>query len=351
MKHRIVAVAAGASVVLASCGSSTSTENSVAETLPDAADLIEDAEAQGISPLALAFDQAADATSYRAEIAMGMTMSLGEAGSIEFPADPATPMSYVEVDADGEQYTLIDLAPMMNAILSSPGMDGGGDAMGMLGGDLSMETWLAGSTITIDVSGFAPMLQQAPGSAGIFPAEVFTVDIDRFADGLGAPDVASSMAGQAAPDPAEMASVLRDALADADSEDGERYAGTLTLVEYSAAFGQDIEELLGALGPADSFSGADVAAAHELFDQVTADVEVTLADGVVDTLRFEIDFSAVMGDLAAQAGGTASGTPADATFVMTMLMDYEIDPTIDVVVPAGDFPDGTDQYVALLNRG
>ncbi len=34
---------------------------------------------------------------------------------------------------------------------------------------------------------------------------------------------------------------------------------------------------------------------------------------------------------------------------MTMLMDYEIDPTIDVVVPSGDFPDGTDQYLDLIS--
>ncbi len=120
MKHRIVTVAVGAAVVLASCGSS-SPDDSVDDTLPDADELIEEAESQGVTPLALAFERAADASSYRAEIAMGMTMSLGAAGTIDFAADPSTPMSFVEVDADGEQYTRVDLAPMMNAIFASIG--------------------------------------------------------------------------------------------------------------------------------------------------------------------------------------------------------------------------------------
>lgn len=347
MMNRIIAVTAGAAAVLAACGSS-SPESTAEETLPDAENLIEDADAQGISPLALAFEQAVDASSYRAEIAMGMTMSLGAEGSIEFPADPSTPTSFVEVDAEGEQYTLVDLAPVMRAMLGPSGPGEGADAAGLLGGDLSMETWQAGSTITIDVGGFAPMLQQNGGSAGVFPAEVFTVDVDRLAEGLGAPEVAASMTGQAAPDPAEMASVLRDALTDADSADGERYAGTLTLAEFSAAFGQDVEALLDALGTTGEISGSDAAEMQNLFDDVTVDVEVVLAAGVVDTLRFDIDFSTVMAALAIAETPGASDVPADATFAMTMLMDYEIDPSIDVVVPTGDFPDGTDQYLDLL---
>ena len=347
MKHRLVAVAAGVAVVLAACGSSGS-EESVDATLPDADDLIEDADSLGITPLALAFGEAAGATSYRAEVAMGMTMDLGPIGAIDFAADPATPMSFVEVDADGEQYTRVELAPMMNAILASSGLGEGVDATGMLGGDLSMETWLTGSTITIDVSGFAPMMQQNLGTAEVFPADVFTVDVDRLADGLGAPEAAAAITGQAAPDPVEMAEVLGEALADAEAVEGERYAGTLTLAEYSAAFGQDIDQVLGGLGAAGEITGADAASMQDLFDDVTVDVEVTLDDGAVDTLRFDLDLSPLFAALAGQAG---AGDLSDGSFTMTMLMDYEIDPTIDVVVPAGDFPDGTDQYLDLLALG
>ncbi len=278
---------------------------------------------------------------------MGMTMSLGPAGTIDFPADPATPMSFIEVDVDGEQYTRVDLAPMMNAMLGSSGLGDGIDATGILGGDLSMETWLAGSTITIDVGGFAPILQQSAG-AGVFPAEVFTIDVARLADGLGAPEVASAITGQAAPDPVEMAGVLGDALADADEIDGDRYAGTLTLAEYSAAFGQDIDALLGTLGATGEITDTDAASMQELFDTVTVDVEVTLADGAVDTLRFDLDMSPVVAAVAAEAGG---GDLSGGTFVMTLLMDYDVDPSIDVVVPTGDFPDGTDQFLDLLAQG
>jgi len=331
-------------VVLAACGSA-SPEDTADDTLPDVEEQIDDADALNVTPLALAFGQAADATSYRAEIAMGMTMSLGPLGAVDFAADPATPMSFIEVDAEGEQYTRVELAPMMNAILASSGLGDGMDATGMLGGDLSMETWLAGSTITIDVSGFAPILQQNVGAADVFPADVFTIDVDRLADGLGAPEVAASITGQAAPDPVEMAEVLGEALADAEAVDGERYAGTLTLAEYSAAFGQDIDALLGSLGATGDIDETDAVSMQDLFDTVTVDVEVTLDDGAVDTLRFDVDMSPWLASLADQAGG---GDLSDGSFTMTMLMDYEVDPTIDVVVPAGDFPDGTDQYLDLL---
>ncbi len=159
-----------------------------------------------------------------------------------------------------------------------------------------METWLAGSTITIDVGGFAPILQQNVGTGDLFPADVFTVDIDRLADGLGAPEVAAMITGQAAPDPVEMAEVLREALADADAVGDDRYAGTLTLAEYSAAFGQDIDALLGGLGAAGDLTGGDAATMQALFDDVTVDVEVTLADGAVDTLRFDLDMAPLLVD-------------------------------------------------------
>jgi len=350
MKHRILPVAAGAALVLAACGSSPeSGEDATDVTLPDADELIEDAEALGVTPLALAFDQAADASSYRAEIAMGMSMSFGELGAIEFAADPATPMSYIEVDAEGEQYTLVDLAPMMNGMLASSGLGDGGDATEFLGGDLAMETWLSGTTITIDVGGFAPMLQQVPGATP-FPAEVFTVDIARLAAGLEAPQVAAAITGQAAPDPVEMATVLRDALADAESVDDDRYAGTLTLQEYSAAFGQDLDSLLGGLGPAAELPGADGAALQQIFDEITVDVEVSLVDGAVDTLRFDLDMTPMIDTLAAEAGAEGQ-LVAGGTFDVTMLMDFDLDPSIDVIVPDGDFPDGTDQFLDLLAQG
>ena len=52
--------------------------------------------------------------------------------------------------------------------------------------------------------------------------------------------------------------------------------------------------------------------------------------------------------LAAEVGD--DGAEGQGTFTVTMLMDFDIDPTVDVVVPDGDYPDGTDQYLALLGQ-
>ena len=37
----------------------------------------------------------------------------------------------------------------------------------------------------------------------------------------------------------------------------------------------------------------------------------------------------------------------DATFTMEMVMDYDLDATVDVVIPEGDFPDATDDFLSV----
>jgi hypothetical protein len=339
-------------MALSACGSAASEqdgqEEKVTDTLPE------------VSPLAAAFAQTSESSAYRAEMAMGMNMEMGALGqALSFPADPATPMMFLEVDADGEQHVLMDMAPMMNAMLGS-------DAAATMGGDLSMETWLSGSTMTMDMGGFGPLLQQTPGAAEMFPGEVFTVDVARLGEGVGGPEVAAAIAGQAAPDPVQMVAVLRDALADAEPVGGadDRFAGQISFADYSRAFGQDPDTMLGGmdamleqLGGGGDDAGSVFA---QVFEEIVVDVDVTVADGAVDTIRFDMDMSpifAAMPDLMAASGEEMSDADrdefdaifADATFEMTMLMDYDIDPTVDVVVPTGDFPDATEQFLEVFS--
>jgi hypothetical protein len=348
-QHRIAMPIVLSALALSACGSAGIEQEAqideVAETLPE------------VTPLAAAFARTSESTAYRAEMAMGMNMELGALGqAISFPADPATPMIFMEADADGEQHMLIDMGPMMNAML-------GPDAASTMGGDLSMETWLSGSTMTMDMGGFGPLLQQTPGAAEVFPGEIFTVDVLRLGEGLGGPEVAAAIAGQAAPDPVEMVDVLRDALADAKSVDGadDRFAGQISFSDYSRAFGQDPDAMLGGMDAMfEQLGGAGGSDAFiRVFEEIVVDVDVTVTDGAVDTIRFDMDMSPIwsaLPDLMAATGEEMSASDraefdemfADATFEMTMLMDYDIDPTVDVVVPTGDYPDATDQFLDVF---
>ncbi|BAN04140.1 hypothetical protein [Ilumatobacter coccineus] len=365
---RALAVIGTSALLVSACGSGSDDaegvdvpEPVVDDTLLDADELTESAEALGVSALSLAFEQTAGANAYRAELAMGMTMDMGALGqTISFPADPANAMIFIESDAEGQQHTLVDMAPMMSAILESSGAGGGVDATTLLGGDLSMETWLDGSIMTMDMGGFGAILAQTPGAAGL-PADVFTVDVSRLGDGLGGPEITSTLAGQAAPDPVEMAQVLNETLVASGAIEGtdDAFSGTIGFLDYSRAFGQDPSAMLGGMDATfEQLGGTDVAQAMlDVFESMDVDVAITLAEGAIDTLRFDIDMSVLFAELPAilaesgmsDADLAGSDMLADSTFEMTMLMDYDLDPSIDVVVPAGDFPDFTDDFLTIFD--
>ncbi|MEL6892472.1 MAG: hypothetical protein AAFP84_12795, partial [Actinomycetota bacterium] len=193
-------------VALAACGGGSDTETS--EQLPDVP--------QGFSPLAAALDETSAATSFRTSMAMGMNMTMGAPidMTMAFDADLDRALLVIESDADGEQYYVMDLVPMMEGMFES--MDLGVNPVDELGGDLSMEGWIDGTTMLLDVGGFGAILeQQAPGQS-ILPADRFTIDVAELGAGLGGPEIAAMLSGQTAPDPIAMAETLRDALDDVD---------------------------------------------------------------------------------------------------------------------------------------
>lgn len=348
---RNIAIPLGvAALAVSACGTETSEGSGTDDTLLDAEELNE----QGVSALSLAFDQVGEGRAFSADLAVGMQMDLGALGqTMEFDADLSTPMAHTESDTDGEQYTVIDLAPLMDATVASMGEAGSTDASEMLDGDLSMEQWQSGSTLIVDSGGFGQLLSQNIGVENPFPDDVFTVDLDQLSEAVGSEDVATAMSGQIAPDPVEMAQVLRDALGESAVDDGsgQRFSGTIDFSDYSSAFGQDPSDMLGGMDDPLEQMGLDAGEFLSIFLDVDADVEVTLDDGAVDTVRFDVDltpmFAATQDMLGEQAGGIG-GLFTDATFDMTMLMDYDFDESIDVALPEGDFLDATDEFIDVF---
>lgn len=353
----------GVALVAAGCGGATDESGAdvvVLDSVGDGASELDDPAPGNASPVALALESTAAATAYHAELAMGIEMSFGgEEFGIELEADPASPMMLVDVDADGEQHTLVDMGSMMGSMLEASGLSAA-DVEAMFG-DMTMETWLAGDVMTIDIGGFADLLQAEPGAAMIFPGEVFTVDTARLGEGIGGPELASAMTGQIAPDPATMAAVLGELLGGAVADDGS-FSGTIGFLDYARAFGQDPEAMLGGdMGAMFESIGGDetVEAMLDIYRDIDVDVSGTIADGAIDTLRFDVDMSSIWTDLPELLAATGESIPAaeltefeamadGATFSMTMLLDVDLDPSIDVVVPEGDFVDATDQWLDVF---
>lgn len=348
-------------LLLASCGGDESADvpDVAGATLPDAPPAPDGAGAQGIAALSAALDEITATRPFRADLALGMEMRIDELGqSLVVTPDLATPMMTLESDADGEQYALMDLGPMMRSIAESSGLPP--DAFDQLG-DLTMEMWIDGSTITVDLAGFGPILEQSGGVPGL-SADRFTVDVTRLGASVSSADIASALGGQAVVDPVETAELLQDALAgSATSDDGTTFRGTITLAEFSAAMGQDPDQFLGSAGGlGGGFEGEEAAQLMlDLFADILVDVEVTLADGAVDVVRYDMDMSPIFAAMPALLEASGEPIPADqldeaadvfagATFEMTMLMDYDLDDSVAVEIPAGDHPDLTDEFVEIF---
>lgn len=335
-----LAIAAVSTLALAACGSDADD----AGQLPDADQLINDAEELGISPLALALDQTASAPAFSMEMALGMTMDLGMGDAIEFAADPSNPVMVADIDAEGQQHMVMDLGAMLD------GMGTGG----ALGDDLGIEIWVDGTTMYADYGSMGAMMS----TAGLgLPDGVFSVDLaalaDATGDAFGGADLASSISGQAMPDPVEMANVLKEVLTDAEG-DGTTYSGTIGFLDYARAMGQDPTDVSGGLGDLDGM--VDVDALMAIFDGIEVEVEVTVVDGAADVIDYSIDMSSMFTGMAEAMGGDGEfgdfgAMFADATMTMEMIMDYDIDATIDVQLPEGDVVDATQQFIELIELG
>jgi len=335
-----LAIAAVSTLALAACGS----DGDDADQLPDADELIDDAEELGISPLALALDQTASAAAFSMEMAMGLSMDIGFGDAIEFAADPSNPVMIAEVDAEGQQHVVMDLGAMAGSM-------GGG---GALGDDLGMEIWVDGTTLYADYGSMGAMMSAA--GLGI-PDGVFSVDLaalgEAVGDVLGGADIASSISGQAMPDPVDMANVLKEVLTDVDG-DGSTYSGTIGFLDYSRAMGQEPTDMSGGLG--DLGDMVDVDALMAIFEDMAVEVEVTVVDGAADVISYDVDMSPMFAGMADALGSDAGMDGfgdlfADATMTMEMIMDYDIDASIDVRLPDGDIPDVTEQFIELMESG
>ncbi len=303
-----------------------------------------------VEVLNAALVEASAASSFRASVSLGMDMSImGQ--EMLLVADPEQPLTVIEVDADGETYTEVDMAPMMNALTSSFG-NGDADAFS---DDLGMQIWESDGEMVVDLGDIGPLMQ-AGGTAADIPAGPFTVDLTQLDDGITARDTAVQLSGQAAPDPTAIAEMLRDHLSAVVDVDGDpnHFTGTMSLQDYAAVDGGDPDEMFAGLDT-DMLGAESVGELEAMFSDITVHVDVELADqGSVDTVEMTMDMAPLIEAMFASMGDASMGADAmsgDMRYIVTILTNFDIDDSIDVEVPSGDFPDHTDEFIEMSQGG
>lgn len=92
----------------------------------------------------------------------------------------------------------------------------------------------------------------------------------------------------------------------------------------------------------------------ETYEAAVVEVTVTLEDGVVRSTETASDLSLIYLNLAERwedVAGPLGGPAPDfdgARLTMATYTSFDFDPTIDIIVPEGDFEDRTDALIDLL---
>ena len=323
-------------------------DTTVTET--DSEARVGEAAGTAVAKLEEALDQSSDAGAYRISTSQGQTLQVpGLELDLVTELDPSAPAIIAEVDADGETISTIDIGALV-----------GGEAFDF---EVGLITWQDDTQVIVDTSAyeqlveFDPTLETSPFRPGIF-----RVDADA-ARSSGVDDIVELIVGQSIPDPASLAVAFQSALGTAEAVDGEAntFEVSTTYAEFIEATGQDLETL--ARGTAAGIApgiGVDVDALADLYvasyRAAPAEVRITVDETGVDTIELEADVSQIwelIPDLMAESDPTADVAQTAELFeggvlLIEQFVDFDIDESIDVVLPEGDFEDRTDEVVALF---
>ena len=300
--------------------------------------------------LAAAFDDAADTAAFRSTTLFGQTTKvevLGLDSSTE--PDPERPLAVTEVDADGDQHSVVDLSVNLAALAEPAGIDGVG-----------FETWVVGNMITIDTTGFEELAQGGAADLGVFRPGVWTADIGTL--GADRDQVVAAVVGTGLADPARLGGAFLESLEgiEVDPDDPTLFHATTDYASLSAVLGQDIELVArSAAGGIAQSTGIDLDALAEVYLEVYRDapveLDVVIVDGALQTLSSTTDLSAIWSALFAAGDDLGFGaTPADEAglaagiLVIEQQTSFEFDDSIEVEAPTTADEDRTDELAAFL---
>lgn len=308
--------------------------------------------------------QASEELSYSFE--QGMSMQMNMMG-LELDIAPTDAFVTGEVSGDDSR-VLVDLGAFIMSMFDSMGMDVSdplfADLLGSLG-SMTMEVWIVGDTMVIDMSSLAASIGDLDPLAA--------AELSAFADGpvavdlaalgaLGGPDATALVQqyGQGAQvtDPAALLDALR--AVDAVSETGSSevngaavtvYSSRLSMMEYYAALDMDITDQLGAMEDfgvdPNSVEGEMIQSMLPAIENLTVDMTIMLDDaGLVRRIETRIDMGEMM---TAMFSGDAemSGMVGDIEVVVDTWQNFDNYGT-DIVIAAPEATDRTSELAGLI---
>lgn len=372
MHHRrrtlgVCAIAVVLAVVASACGGAGADVVRVDETVAgiddsdeaDEADERADPESMAAALLA-AFSNLGEARAYRvytSSATVNRVPSLGVDATTQI--DPTRPMVVLEVAPNGDSHTVLDLGPMLAAPVADPALARELDAVGA-------ELWLTGTRLIIDATGYQPVADLNPTyDLGPFRPGVGEVDLTR-AEAVGGDELVAALVGGAPVNPIRLAATLPASLEDVvqDPDDPSVFTARSTHTTVLEAFGGDPEAnavaMAAGLAPALSVPAPELADFYvSVFARADADLELRIStSGVLETVSIVTDLSSIYSEMFSEESGLFEMTSAereearsyfaDAVLVVESLTSFELDDSIVIDPPPGEFEDRTQDAIDYL---
>lgn len=346
-------------LVLTACGSD---DELGADSLPEATLPAPEPADRDLTPAA-ALAQALDAMStssepFRVTMSTGMVQRLPAEGvDVDQPLDPDVAASVTEVDAEGDTHVSVDVS----ALFAGYRDEGDHDL------DLGLEIWSTPTRAVVDTSDFIDLALRAPGYGwGAYAPGMFEIDLAAAVE-LGTSELAGLVGASTPLPPVEIARALRASVESVEPVDGDpnSFRATVPLATLVEVQGDSIDAravaVASSMAQQVQVEPAELAAAlAEFYESRTVDLEVTLDPaGTVRSIGVQSDMS----ELYATVFGPGSGlfdTEAEqreaeqategAELRLEVLLQFEVDPTIDVELPAGEFEDRTALFVEMARE-
>ena len=291
-----------------------------------------------------------EGVSYSFEQGFGMTVDLGGESIVIGVDDPYV---FGEVDG-GDSHVRADLGVLLTATFESLGIDPNDPELGGFGAALasaSFDVWTEGDVMTLDVADFVSAMEQIePGSmTGLGALSDGPVSVDLSAlDDIDAWSITQALGdGSQVVDPSALVDALRavESVTEVgrDSINGRDvtvYAGSLSMADYFAAMGQDLDGQLAVLD--DVGGGVEAGLVDVVAEGMAAiDVHVTvMVDGSNMLRRMEtvMNMGEMFGSLAYEA---------DIEMSVSVWQEFdEYGKSFDLEPPAA--VDVTDQFSSLF---
>jgi hypothetical protein len=299
--------------------------------------------------LEAALESTSDATRYRITQLNAQRLSSQVLGNNSTEIDREHPTAVIEVTPEAS-HIVFDLTALFGPL---PGTEDG---------EVGFEMWSSDERLVLDTRKYAAV-QDANPEVDLGPFAPGLAYVDLEAASIDSPDLATAITGGAVPDLAALATALPAVLDDVEPE-GSTYRGTALYGDLMGAMGADVEQIArsAAAGVALNLR-ADPEVLTEIYTDfyrdVESDVTIEVEDGLLRSLRYEVELSGVFDELFDHTEDLgldfseadidqARDMFADTEWELESLLEFEVVEDLQVEDPPTATEDRTDELVEFM---